>query len=78
MTNCQEPRAGGIFSDDGGAYRCPKCLALHTEYFRVMAKIDADQMAFIEKDGGWGRISRVTGDRGHASSSSYPESNGSS
>ena len=51
-SNCQEPRAGGTFSDDAGVYLCPKCLAFHAEYFRIMAKIDADQKAFIEKDGG--------------------------
>ena len=39
-SNCQEPRAGGDFSDDGDVYLCPKCLAVHAEYFRVMAKIE--------------------------------------
>jgi len=49
-SNCQEPRAGGVFSDDGDVYLCPRCLAFHDEYFRVMARIDADMKALNEKD----------------------------
>jgi hypothetical protein len=49
-SNCQEPRAGGSFSDDGDVYLCPKCLAFHAEYFRVMAKIDADREKFEVQD----------------------------
>lgn len=48
-SNCQEPRAGGEFSDDGEVYLCPKCLAFHDEYFRIMAEIDADRQALNEK-----------------------------
>src|SRR5208283_1051605 len=48
-SNCQEPRAGGEFSDDGEVYLCPKCLAFHDEYFRIMAKIDAERQALNEK-----------------------------
>jgi hypothetical protein len=49
-SNCGEPRDGGVFSDDGDVYLCPKCLAFHDEYFRIMAKIDADMKAFNLKD----------------------------
>jgi hypothetical protein len=30
-SNCNEPRAGGVFSDDGDVYLSPKCLAFHDE-----------------------------------------------
>jgi hypothetical protein len=40
-SNCAEPRDGGIFSDEGDVYLCPKCMALHAEYFRIKAEIDA-------------------------------------
>ena len=49
-SNCQEPRAGGVFSDDGDVYLCPKCLAFHAEYFRIMAEIDADREEVVSKD----------------------------
>jgi hypothetical protein len=49
-SNCQEPRAGGVFSDDGGVYLCPKCLAFHDEYMRIMASIDRDQRAIGDQD----------------------------
>jgi hypothetical protein len=49
-SNCHEPRGGGDFSDDGEVYLCPKCLAFHDEYFRIMAKIDADRNTFREND----------------------------
>jgi hypothetical protein len=49
-SNCREPRAGGVSSDDGGVYLCPKCLAFHAEYFRIMAKIDSDLKALNEED----------------------------
>ncbi len=44
-SNCREPRGGGDFSDDGTVYLCPKCLAFHEEYYRVMAIIDRDMEA---------------------------------
>ena len=50
-SNCREPRAGGTFSDDGDVYLCPKCLAFHAEYLRIMAKIDTDMKALSENDG---------------------------
>lgn len=49
-SNCQEPRAGGVFSDDGDVYLCPKCLAFQAEYFRIMADIDADRRSISEND----------------------------
>ena len=39
----REPRAGGVFSDDGSAYLCPKCLAFHEEYMTIMDKIESDR-----------------------------------
>ena len=51
FSNCREPRGGGVFSDDGKVYLCPKCLAVHDEYFRIMAKIDADRKSLTENDG---------------------------
>jgi hypothetical protein len=49
-SNCQEPRGGGIFSDEGDVYLCPKCLAFQAEYFRIMAEIEADRRALSEDD----------------------------
>ena len=49
-SNCQEPRAGGVFSDDGDVYLCPKCMAVHAEYFRVMAEIENERKALNKKD----------------------------
>ena len=48
-SNCQEPRAGGVFSDDGDVYLCPKCLAFHAEYFRVMDEIENERKALREE-----------------------------
>jgi hypothetical protein len=50
-SNCHQPRDGGVFSDDGKVYLCPKCMAFHAEYMRVMAKIDSDMKALSENDG---------------------------
>ena len=47
----ESQRGGGVFSDDGKVYLCPKCLAVHDEYFRIMAKIDADRKSLTENDG---------------------------
>jgi len=48
-SNCHEPRDGGVFSDDGDVYLCPKCLAFHAEYFRVMAEIENERKALDKK-----------------------------
>ena len=50
-SNCRESRAGGTFSDGGDVYLCPKCLAFHAEYMRIMAKTDSDMKALSENDG---------------------------
>ena len=42
-SNCHEPRAGGVFSDDGTVYLCPKCLAFHQEFMTIMARIEDDR-----------------------------------
>jgi hypothetical protein len=44
-SNCREPRSGGIFSDDGAVYLCPKCRAFHEEYMTIMAKIESEREA---------------------------------
>ena len=36
--------------DDGDVYLCPKCLAVHAEYFRVMAEIENERKALNEKN----------------------------
>jgi hypothetical protein len=50
-SNCHEFRAGGVFSDDGDVYLCPKCLAFHDEYRRIMARIDNDRKAISDQEG---------------------------
>jgi len=49
-SNCQEPRAGGVFSDDGDVYLCPTCLAFHDEYRRIMARIENEQKIISDHD----------------------------
>jgi hypothetical protein len=49
-SNCREPRGGGTFSDDGDVYLCPKCLAFHAEYHRIMAIIDRDMKALSDEE----------------------------
>ena len=49
-SNCQQPRAGGVFSDDGDVYLCLRCLSFHDEYRRIMARIDADMKALSDED----------------------------
>jgi hypothetical protein len=66
-SNCHEPRAGGIFSDDRAVYFCPKCLAYHAEFRRLMAEIDNDRKALSEDDGSGQMITDLTG-RGQAGS----------
>jgi len=51
-SNCQEPRGGGVFSDDGDVYLCPKCLAFHDEYRKIMAEISADRERRSQNDSG--------------------------
>ena len=49
-SNCHEPRAGGVFSDDGSVYLCPKCLAFHEEFMRIMARIEDDRRAISDQE----------------------------
>jgi hypothetical protein len=49
-SNCQEPAAGGVFSDDGDVYLCPTCLAFHDEYRRIMARIENEQKIISDHD----------------------------
>jgi hypothetical protein len=50
-SNCQEPRGGGVSSDDGSVYLCPKCLAFHEEYMTIMAKIENDRKVVTDQGG---------------------------
>ena len=50
-SNCHETRAGGVFSDDGNVYLCPKCLAFHQEYMTIMARIEDDRRAMSDQEG---------------------------
>lgn len=50
-SNCQEPRAGCVFSDDRSVYLCSKCLAFHEEYMTIMAKIESDWRAITDQVG---------------------------
>jgi hypothetical protein len=49
-SNCHEPRAGGVFSDDGAVYLCPKCLAFHQEFMTIMARIEDDRRAISDQE----------------------------
>ena len=49
-SNCHEPRVGGVFSDDGSVYLCPKCLAFHEEFMRIMARIEDDRRAISDQE----------------------------
>ena len=49
-SNCHEPRASGVFSDDGSVYLCPKCLAFHQEYMTIMARIEDDRRAITDQE----------------------------
>jgi hypothetical protein len=44
-------RAGGVFSDDGDFYLCPKCLAFRDEFRRIMTRIDNDRKAISDQEG---------------------------